>query len=99
MSVRFHLVKSEQIKDVCPYCGKDLEDVSGWRSEFHLEMHYKKIKCSCGKENLVKVDFHGSGHDDWDGKPTWENPEDIAGLIEEEHSKLDNADIETEDDD
>ena len=70
-------------------------------------MHYKKFKCSCGKENVVKVDFLGSGHDEWDGKPSWKSAreikegddEDFDELIEQEHDNLVNGEIETEQDD
>ncbi len=49
--------------DKCLYCRKDLH-VDKWNSEWTSEEHhYKSIKCECGKENWVKVDFYGSGHD------------------------------------
>ncbi|MEA3429857.1 MAG: hypothetical protein U9R08_01145 [Nanoarchaeota archaeon] len=100
---RFHMVKSEQVKDQCPYCGTDLDKVTGWESEFHIGMHYKKITCSCGKENILKVDFIGSGHDTWDGKPNWKGKikgkDDIDELVDQEHEMMLNGDIEVEEED
>ena len=98
MPIRFHLFKSENIREQCPYCGRDLKDKSGWKSDFHSELHYKKIVCKCGKENFVKVDFHGSGHDDWCSSPS--SDEESDGESERcslEH--LANAELEIEEDD
>lgn len=67
MTAAHHLIKEFHIKNVCGYCGKKLKG-ENWSSEFEAEIHYKKIVCSeCKSTNRVKVDFHGSGHDHWDG--------------------------------
>lgn len=109
MPIRSHHVKSDQLKEICPYCGKSLNKANDWRSEFHIDMHYKKLVCSCGKENIVKVDFLGSGHDDWSGKldlntlpgsdrPDEEAADDFDQLVNQEHDDVLGADIETEED-
>jgi|TARA_Y100000310_G_C20022239_1_gene507929 hypothetical protein len=36
-----------------------------WRSEFEGEIHYKTTNCDCGKVMTVRVNFHGSGDDNW----------------------------------
>jgi len=60
-----HLIKEEHQKEFCPYCGTNLSKEK-WVSEFHLEHHYKTLLCpKCKKQISLKVDFHGSGHDEW----------------------------------
>lgn len=92
MTGRFHLVKD--IKDQCPYCGREIKN--DWKSQFEIEMHYKRIKCACGKENVVKVDFLGSGHDDWTSLEHAEEDEDseLDELVESEHKAAETDDSE-----
>jgi len=59
--LRFHILRKSDVGNVCLYCGRKLEEK--WKSEFHIEDHYKTIKCECGKKHSRKVNFHGSGHD------------------------------------
>ena len=67
MTAAHHLIKEIDTKETCLYCGNKLKGET-WNSEFETEFHYKTIVCSgCGKQNRVKVDFQGSGHDHWDG--------------------------------
>ncbi len=67
MTAAHHLIKEINTKEVCLYCGSKLKGKT-WTSEFETEHHYKTVACSgCGKKNRIKVDFHGSGHDHWDG--------------------------------
>ncbi len=67
MTAVHHLIKEIDTKEVCLYCGNSLKGKT-WDSEFESEIHYKTIVCSeCKSTNRVKVDFHGSGHDHWDG--------------------------------
>ncbi|MBW2970540.1 hypothetical protein KY320_00095 [Candidatus Woesearchaeota archaeon] len=57
------------IKEVteCIYCHCKTKDKK-WSSEWNEEHHYKTFICDrCKRKNHVKVDFHGSGHDSWDG--------------------------------
>lgn len=103
MPARFHLARSEDQKQQCPCCGRDVSEMTGWRSEFHLDMHYKQLKCDCGYNLSVKVDFSGSGHDEWNGSASWKKSgnqdadEELANLVDEEHSALID-DIEIEED-
>ena len=60
-----HIIKTETIKRQCPYCKLDLGNATKWNSEFDFHLHYKKLTCQCGKKLWLKVDFIGSGHDDW----------------------------------
>jgi len=59
-----HLVSEPQQKTFCIYCGRNVPR-NEWSSEWHLEAHYKTIKCQCGKNLHIKVNFEGSGHDSW----------------------------------
>jgi len=61
--LKFQVLKTSEVKNNCLYCGRKLEDK--WTSEFHIEDHYKTIKCDCGRKHCIKVDFHGSGHDNF----------------------------------
>lgn len=36
-----------------------------WSTQFFGDFHYKIHKCSCGRENRVRMKFRGSGHDDF----------------------------------
>jgi len=68
---KHHLLKEEHQKDNCIYCNNKLNGLR-WDSAFESLIHYKVIECKeCKKENRVKVDFHGSGHDSWDGTFEW----------------------------
>lgn len=61
---KFQLIRSDNILHSCVYCGHKL---SGWKSEFLVNVHYKVCSCtSCKKKISIKVDFMGSGHDDWE---------------------------------
>jgi hypothetical protein len=59
-----HLIKDDFSNRTCPYCFVDLngDTESVWESE----LHYKEIDCQCGKRVRMKVDFAGSGHDNFD---------------------------------
>ena len=52
-------IKGDEI--CCDYCGKPIN----LESEHECELHYKTIKCKCGKKVVMKVNFHGSGHDNF----------------------------------
>lgn len=58
---------------ICSKCKNDLKD-QPWCSQFEAQEHYKSTTCnSCGKKNWVKMNFMGSGDDDW--KPVEEDDE------------------------
>ena len=60
-----HLINEIDQLAKCPYC-KDHLNKNEWESFFELQHHYKETSCNkCGKMIRVKVDFEGSGHDDW----------------------------------
>ena len=59
-----HLIKSAYSSKTCIYCANKL-DPDDWKSGFDMELHYKEVVCKCGKKNIIKVKFHGSGHDGW----------------------------------
>jgi len=65
-----HLIEEIDTKKRCVYCNGLLEK-NPWNSEFEGELHYKTTNCKCGKENRIRVDFGGSGHDSWDGIFKW----------------------------
>ncbi|PIN73449.1 hypothetical protein COV20_04460 [Candidatus Woesearchaeota archaeon CG10_big_fil_rev_8_21_14_0_10_45_16] len=48
----------------CFYCDNKLED-DRWESVWVGQKHYKVNKCKCGKRVWIKVEFSGSGHDDF----------------------------------
>jgi hypothetical protein len=60
-----HLLKSNDLEFICPYCRTELHEHE-WKSEFSVSKHYKSTKCKkCNKNVHVKVNFQGSGHDNW----------------------------------
>lgn len=59
-----HNVNEEDILHQCAYCGINISDFE-WLSEFFGSNHYKVTSCTCGKENRVKIQFCGSGHDNF----------------------------------
>ncbi len=61
-----HLVSEGELKTFCIYCKTEVP-MKGWKSDWHSEMHYKTVKCSCGRDLHVRVNFEGSGHDSWNG--------------------------------
>ncbi len=67
----FHIIKEENLSQSCPYCSRSLGDKE-FRSEFENPFHYKTTVCECGKKISVKVNFDGSGHDNWNKKKTIE---------------------------
>ena len=97
-----HIVKEQENKWHCLYCNHDVGD-HDWKSIWEGEFHYKITKCRCGKKHRVKVDFFGSGHDDWDekvnlvfgkdGRINLENKKKkkIEDKIREELSRLDHT--------
>lgn len=48
-------------KMLCTYCHEPVD----LKTEHHGEMHYKTAICKCGKKIILKVPFHGTGHDDF----------------------------------
>jgi hypothetical protein len=94
MVTRFHLVNEDNLKNQCAYCGTEINSGS-WESVFYINRHYKSIKCKCGKENVIRVDFIGCGHDsEWSSKiPLDKKAKDVViskfdELVEKEHNKL-----------
>ena len=52
----------------CRVCQKDLTE-KPWLSHWESDQHYKSTTCSnCGKKAWVKVNFIGSGDDNWKPK-------------------------------
>jgi DNA-directed RNA polymerase subunit RPC12/RpoP len=68
--MRHHVVQEQDLKHQCAYCSHDMGD--DWSSQFDRARHYKGASCqNCGKQVTMKVDFDGSGHDDWAGHDRW----------------------------
>lgn len=61
-----HIIRRIERDGSCIYCNEKL-DSGKWKSVFSQIQHYKCVLCSCGRENNVKVDFIGTGHDAWSG--------------------------------
>ncbi len=61
-----HLIRNIERDGSCIYCNEKLPPEK-WGSVFAQVQHYKCVLCRCGKENCVKMDFIGSGHDSWSG--------------------------------
>ena len=59
-----HLITEDHQLHSCIYCRAPVTDIR-WQSEFDKTFHYKTTVCSCGKRLRVKVNFQGSGHDEW----------------------------------
>ena len=66
------MIKECDIVRICPYCSVE---VSGrvWRSDFDIDIHYKSLKCGCGKKISVKLDFITSG--EWERQQVPEKKE------------------------
>ena len=60
-----HLIKRIEKEGNCIYCSEKLPDT--WESSFASQSHYKCVVCTCGKNNCVRVNFQGTGHDTWSG--------------------------------
>jgi hypothetical protein len=80
--VKEHLVRNDLIRHC--YCGKEFDD-KDWDTEFASHMHYKTLKCSCGRKNLIKVNCDGSHHDQWAEKRTKGGFDQI---VQDEHKKI-----------
>jgi len=77
-----HIVKDIHSKKVCTYCGTEFNG-EAWDSEFESELHYKIIECpKCRKKNRIKVNFHGSGHDYWNGESKKLRKESLEKKVE-----------------
>jgi len=74
LMTKFQLIDENDLKTHCCYCNSKLKD---WKSEFLTNTHYKTCVCSCGKKVSVKVDFMGSGHDEWEN----EEESDIEQIV------------------
>lgn len=61
-----HLIRNIERDGSCIYCSERLPSEK-WDSFFAQVQHYKCVLCKCGKDNCVRVDFIGSGHDSWSG--------------------------------
>ncbi len=60
-----HLVKEEDGKVRCMYCGTGFEE-KGWHTTHNSRKHYKTNICkNCGRTAKIEVAFEGSGHDSW----------------------------------
>jgi NAD-dependent SIR2 family protein deacetylase len=61
--MKHHLIKEswhiEGNEVRCTYCGSQI----AFEPEHHCSMNYKTAVCKCGKKIVMKMDFHGSGHD------------------------------------
>ncbi len=79
---------SKEVRFTCPYCKNNLEETFGWKSHFSGHQHYKGIKCNCGKEVWLKVNFAGSGDDTWDGKESWVSKEKQQETTQKQESKI-----------
>lgn len=56
-----HMIREGDLTRKC-YCGRKL---AGWKSDNCYDLHYKTAVCDCGCRIRIKVDFMGSGHDNW----------------------------------
>jgi len=83
-----HILSEHSQKHSCVYCGESLQGKE-WISEFHFSIHYKTIKCDCGKKVRITMDFPGSGHDSWDSTHAWITKTDLR-----QKEKKDNKSIE-----
>ena len=55
------MIRENDQKHACPYCGKKAD----WKSRFDNNKHYKEFLCNCGRRVSIKMPFAGSGHDSW----------------------------------
>ncbi len=65
MTLHQILKHEEQLALICLYCGNEIKPEE-WKSDFSYNKHYKIAECkSCGRTNIIKAEFIGSGHDKW----------------------------------
>lgn len=57
-----HLITEKHQRHICIYCRNP---ATNWQSEFYNAHHYKTSICSCGRKLSIRMDFMGSGHDEW----------------------------------
>lgn len=83
--MKHHLLRNFDVHE-CMYCSHDLSGLH-WLSHFEIEHHYKSVICVCGRRNMIKVRFYGSGHDTWKtnirGAAT-----SFEQTVEKEHEKV-----------
>ncbi|MBT4651310.1 hypothetical protein HOC13_02190 [Candidatus Woesearchaeota archaeon] len=73
-------IKNDCLKN-CLSCSTALKE-ENWNSIWEGEHHYKTNTCNnCGEKSWIKVNFDGSGDDDW--KPLEQEKEEpnLDGLI------------------
>lgn len=82
-----HLVGEIHQKIFCIYCKRDIPSEK-WESEWHAETHYKTLNCDCcGKKLHIKMDFHGSGHDEWTGNKLCPEKSKKEGIVLKKQTK------------
>ncbi|MEM4756168.1 MAG: hypothetical protein QW594_03475 [Candidatus Woesearchaeota archaeon] len=80
-----HTSKKEMTEQ-CLYCHTHFDSFK-WVSEHIHGIHYKSHICKqCGHENRIRVNFLGSGHDNW-GKDIWTSIEEM-NLLKGEFNQL-----------
>ena len=50
-------------------------------------LHYKAAICKCGKKNVIRMRFYGSGHDNWSSLEKKVNGESERQVIKKSKSK------------
>ena len=60
-----HIIKEEDQVRICPYCKAEPKN---WKSEFHLNFHYKVCDCGCGKKLKMKMEYISDGNDNFERK-------------------------------
>ena len=82
MTLHQILKQEQQLAMICLYCGNEIKPEE-WKSDFSYNNHYKIAECKkCGKINILKVEFIGSGHDSWIERITEETFEKKENTID-----------------
>lgn len=58
------LLKEEDFRDKCTYCGCSIK-AEDWETIHYTHANYKVIQCSCGRGNKITLDAANQSHCSW----------------------------------
>lgn len=82
-----HLVKAEQQKEMCMYCGRSIAAAT-WDASHCNEVLYRTTMCECGKKAVLRMSHHGSGHDSFGKQGILESRDSGISKLRTIESKL-----------
>ncbi len=64
MTFVHHLLKEDDFKEKCAYCGSELNEEE-WKEIHDSRIQYHNITCECGKRNTIRIDSKDVNHNKW----------------------------------